>query len=349
MNRDHESLKAHMSELFDVQSRSRFILSADLSFPFSLSLIRRMESSIFLRSSPAFLALSIAICRSIFKSDCIRSSSSTDGTASGVFLNKAEMFNSGIWYELSLAGMVCNGPRSRRAQWMGVCSSTRDRYIGGRASVVVVAVDESGGWRKRKSIFSDYSGFPRLLILATLIQDLISHMGLLPTGNPLDQSSLIITSDSVGNCLVALSQNLRNNVGSCSSKAGCASCPCCIHPYLHIDLFVNIPILPLPTPSNDLMVRFLTMVLCLGTWVTLCFLIYSGLAVSPWSWSSIEGGNVLPLNFYLLRMSDFVRIVVLVSSLQTGQSFEGVHAAGRTINPNLSWRENHLSCVRLRA
>ena len=155
------------------------------------------------------------------------------------------------------------------------------------------------------------------------------------------------------NCLLALSQNLRNSVGSWSSKAGCASCPCCIHPYLHIDLFVNIPILPLPTSSNDLMVRFLTlMVLCLGTWVTLCFLTYSGLAVSPWPWSSIEqnqGGNVLPLNFYLLRMSDSVRIMVLVSSLQTGQSSEGVHAAGRTINPNLSWRENHLSCVRLRA
>jgi len=61
-------------------------------------------------------------------------------------------------------------------------------------------------------------------------------------------------------------------------KVGCASCPCCIHPCLHVDLFVNIPIPPLPTSSNDLMVRLLTLMeLCLGTWTTLCFLTYSGL------------------------------------------------------------------------
>lgn len=147
-----------------------------MSFPFSLSFIRRMDSSIFLRSSPAFLALSIARCRSIFSSECIRSSSSTDGTASEVFLNKTEAFDSGTWYELSLAGMVCGGSECHAEstvygrlqqylqqmyrQWIlrGRCGRRRTGWKS----------DESGGWR-RKSVCSDYSGFPRLLILSALI------------------------------------------------------------------------------------------------------------------------------------------------------------------------------------
>jgi len=35
--------------------------------------------------------------------------------------------------------MVCNGPKCHAEHSNGVCRSARDRYIGGRASAVVVA------------------------------------------------------------------------------------------------------------------------------------------------------------------------------------------------------------------
>ena len=74
----------------NIQSRSRFTLSTALDLPFSFSVIRRIDSSIVLRSMLAFRRLSNTRCLAAISSDCSCSSSSMLGTESGGFLTRGE-------------------------------------------------------------------------------------------------------------------------------------------------------------------------------------------------------------------------------------------------------------------
>ena len=70
----------------DVQPRSRLALSTAFALPFAFSLARRIDSSIVLRTSPAFLARSRDFCRRSWSSEWSDSSSSTGGTVSAWLL-----------------------------------------------------------------------------------------------------------------------------------------------------------------------------------------------------------------------------------------------------------------------
>jgi hypothetical protein len=106
---------ARVRVIVDLQSRSLLTLSTAFPFPFSLSFIRRMESSIALKSSPAFFARSSDFCLSSLSSSCSNLSSSVGGTASGWFLYRAERIVGGELYADSLGNMVC---------WNGVGATT---------------------------------------------------------------------------------------------------------------------------------------------------------------------------------------------------------------------------------
>ena len=72
------------------QALSFLAFSTALALPFSFSFIRRMDSSIVLRSLPAFLARSYAFCWSVLSSAWRASRSSMGGIASGGSLMRGE-------------------------------------------------------------------------------------------------------------------------------------------------------------------------------------------------------------------------------------------------------------------
>lgn len=72
------------------QALAFLALSTALAFPFSFSFIRRMDSSIALRSLPAFFARSYAFCWRSLSSACRASRSSMGGMASGGSLMRGE-------------------------------------------------------------------------------------------------------------------------------------------------------------------------------------------------------------------------------------------------------------------
>lgn len=81
-----------------IQSRSRLIFSVATAFalPFSLSFMRRMDSSIVFKSSPAFLARSIVFNLRSLSSAWSCSKSSVGGIVSGTFFNKGDRIGVGI-------------------------------------------------------------------------------------------------------------------------------------------------------------------------------------------------------------------------------------------------------------
>lgn len=101
-NRIKRQTRRRVQEEFHVQSRSLLTLSIALALPFSFSFIRRMDSSIVLRSSPAFLALANVFCLRSLSSLCRDSSSSVGGTTSVGLVNRGERIDGGDSYVDSL-------------------------------------------------------------------------------------------------------------------------------------------------------------------------------------------------------------------------------------------------------